>query len=830
MTVLPNGTLTISGDSGGPFEPNSQVYTITNHSSQTINYKVEKSQGWLSLNDDSSTVTGILEPNESNNITVSINSSAESLPAGSYYDSIKFTNLTTGIGTTNRQVFFKPQIVYGGTNIGPDVAAIAVDRLGNVFAAGYANYAGDGHLIKILSDGTESWHYVYGGYVYPKGVATDNSGNIFVTGNFSGTVDFDPTEGEDWFSSANGSGFLTRINHDGSYEWTLQMADGGYDVAIDSFDNILFTGSVVAKLSPDGTYIWTLAIGATARDITVDSSGNIVLTGYFQGTVDFDPTDGVDTHISNGGYDAFVTKLTPQGNYCWTRTIGNTGREYSNNVAVDYLGNIFIAGYFDDYQQPQPYVVDFDPTEGVDLRLNHVGADAFLLKLGFDGSYIWTRTISSPTHTPDPLFGGQAESYEAVVLDGGGNPLITGYVGDQLEVDFDPTYGADWHTGKCVFITRLLTDGSYGWTAVIDGAREGTGIAVDNNGSVWVGGYFYGNVDFDPTDGEDWRSAGTGSLGFVTKLEHSAVPVMVPLVVINTHPASGNVECVVRQVDVTFSEPAINVSSDDLTLSSGNVIAVTGTDAGPYVFNVVDTLPGLITAQLDGDITDYNGVDLPSYRWTFTQTSVPPDLDCDLRVDFADLAIFTYHWLEQDCIGPDWCDGADLDEQGTVDFVDYVYLANHWFEDYNLGELNITITADDSFVLYISTDDNVLGTLIGTGNDWQQNYQFTATITPGVSNFIHVVGVDTGYVAGFAGVFEIASGNFGFENGTNQLDTAELNYWSVSRTGFGQNYEVPTLSSYTWPNAFLNGRAIWTNNGYDLNTTRYFSTKITPGL
>jgi hypothetical protein len=59
------------------------------------------------------------------------------------------------------------------------------------------------------------------------------------------------------------------------------------------------------------------------------------------------------------------------------------------------------------------------------------------------------------------------------------------------------------------------------------------------------------------------------------------------------------------------------------------------------------------------------------------------DLDYDGVVDLADLALFSPHWLRDDCVAPDWCDGADINKDGPVDFADLAILANHWLEGVN---------------------------------------------------------------------------------------------------------------------------------------------------
>jgi hypothetical protein len=109
-------------------------------------------------------------------------------------------------------------------------------------------------------------------------VATDAAGNVYVTGNFSGTADFDP----------------------GPATCNLTSA-GGYDV-------------FVAKYSSAGALLWARRLGGVGDDygkgIAVASDGSVCTTGYFGGTADFDPGPGT-FNLTGGG--VFLSKLLPPG-------------------------------------------------------------------------------------------------------------------------------------------------------------------------------------------------------------------------------------------------------------------------------------------------------------------------------------------------------------------------------------------------------------------------------------------------------------------------------------------------------------------------------------
>ena len=146
-----------------------------------------------------------------------------------------------------------------------------------------------------------SWTKTMGGAGDDRGysAAVDGSGNVYVTGYFYETVDFDPGPGTDNHTSAGIQDiFLTKINSDGTYGWTKTMGGIGSD-----------------------------DYGLSA---TVDGSGNVYLSGYFMVIGDFDPGPGTDNHTSAGDRDIFLTKFTMEsaaggdsGGGCFIATVGS---------------------------------------------------------------------------------------------------------------------------------------------------------------------------------------------------------------------------------------------------------------------------------------------------------------------------------------------------------------------------------------------------------------------------------------------------------------------------------------------------------------------------
>ncbi len=188
--------------------------------------------------------------------------------------------------------------------------SVAVDSSGNVYTAGmfygtvdFDPGAGtenhtpvggtDAYLLKLDSSGDYAWVAVFGNSQTDtaQGVAVDSSGNVYVTGSFEGTVDFDPGSGTD--------------NH---------TSTGSKDV-------------FVLKLDSSGDLVWAKSFGGSANNdqgfsIAVDSSGNVYVAGEFHATVDFDPGEGTAELTPVDGTNGYALKLDSSGAYVWAQPFG----------------------------------------------------------------------------------------------------------------------------------------------------------------------------------------------------------------------------------------------------------------------------------------------------------------------------------------------------------------------------------------------------------------------------------------------------------------------------------------------------------------------------
>ena len=106
----------------------------------------------------------------------------------------------------------------------------------------------------------------------------------------------------------------------------------------------------VTKYDVNGNCIWADLIGGdediVGNDIAADTLGNVFITGDFIGTVGFAGSDLTLTSTGEFG-DGYLAKYDFGGNALWARRFGDEVWALGNRVAVDDIGNSFVAGVFD---------------------------------------------------------------------------------------------------------------------------------------------------------------------------------------------------------------------------------------------------------------------------------------------------------------------------------------------------------------------------------------------------------------------------------------------------------------------------------------------------
>ena len=373
---------------------------------------------------------------------------------------------------------------------------------------------------------TFQWAKKFGGTTFtntqPSSMICDNSGNIFITGMFGGTVDFDPSASVFNLTSYGFSydAFLVKLSPAGNLIFALHFGGSGSVtrgsmVKLDNAGNIYLTGTTtntadfdpgvgvvsltsnpfddifVCKLNPAGNLIWAKRVGGNGYDLpgglAFDAAQNPVLTGEFSDIVDFDP-GAVTSNLSSSGFaDIFIWKLDASGNFQWAKKIGGVNSDAGKSLDCDGSGNIFVTGYYNG-------TVDFDPGAATFSLSNPAPLSMFILKLDVSGNFVWAKSTGGTGNcTPTYLRLGAL-----------GNLYITGSFRDV--VDFDPsaaTVNITCNGIEDIFILKLNNLGNFSWAKKIGGTGVDRGfmIFLDNAENLYLTGFFQDNIDLDPGAG-----------------------------------------------------------------------------------------------------------------------------------------------------------------------------------------------------------------------------------------------------------------------------------------------------------------------------------------
>ncbi len=249
--------------------------------------------------------------------------------------------------------------------------SISIDASGNVYVVGTTTGGLDGNartgtedffVTKFNSSGAKQFTKqmgVVGGVTFGQSVATDASGNVYVSGITSGGLDGNTLTGDQDL-------FVIKYDSSGAKQFTKQMGTAGirtitHSVATDNSGNVYVTGNTsggldgntltglsdffVVKYDGNGTKQFTKQVGVAGRftegwSVATDVSGNVYVAG--------NTTGGLDGNTRAGIKDLYVTKFNSSGVKQFTKQMGVVGRTTdANKVITDANGNIFLTGYTD---------------------------------------------------------------------------------------------------------------------------------------------------------------------------------------------------------------------------------------------------------------------------------------------------------------------------------------------------------------------------------------------------------------------------------------------------------------------------------------------------
>ena len=379
-----------------------------------------------------------------------------------------------------------------------------------------------------------AWSKQVGGTITPftgTDLAVDFAGNVYTTGTFRGTIDFDP-----------GSAVYS-INSVG----TTNNNFNAFITKSDNFGNLVWAHNIAG-----------VSVGVS---ICVDNSGCVLVTGRFSGTIDFDPDTITSFFLSSvSSQDIFISKFDPYGNFIWAKRLGSLSGNEGVSVTTDINGYVYVSGH-----NHSP--MDYDPGPGIYIP-SYSGKTAFVLKLDGAGSFVWAKGFTC--------------SYQiwatSVSVDLSGNVIVAGWF--EGTADFDPdTLSSNIHISsgyRDIFSLKLNSAGNLVWVNCIGGINndEAHSAAVDLLGSTYLIGSFQGTVDFDPSVTVNNMSSTILHGIFICKFDSIGTLVWAKKIDGNSY-------------YTTYHTLDLKVDEESNIYATGRFVGTTDFDPGVNVFNLV---------------------------------------------------------------------------------------------------------------------------------------------------------------------------------------------------------------------------------------------------
>lgn len=365
---------------------------------------------------------------------------------------------------------WKTQLNISGSDV--HSSSLATDSKGNVYISGVAvNYPEESNqgpdvdwwLAKYNNVGALVWKKQLSSSIDDKssGVATDNKGNIYISGETSGSL-----------GGANqglSDAWVIKCNSAGTLVWRRQLGDKDFNtstgVATDSRGNVYISGSTtpyssdsksnvtsnawVAKYYSSDVLLWEEQLGTSSNDksngVATDNQNNIYISGS---------TDGALGGANRGEGDAWVAKYSSNRALVWKKQLGTSGNDQSNGVATDNQGNVYIFG----------------ETNGALGGTNRGSWDAWIAKYKSTGVLAWKKQLGTSS----------SDTFRSVAANNKGDVYILGKtsvaLGEANRLLWDAWIAKYNSTGALVWKKQL---GTYSSDASMS-------IATDSNGDIYT--------------------------------------------------------------------------------------------------------------------------------------------------------------------------------------------------------------------------------------------------------------------------------------------------------------------------------------------------------
>ena len=355
-----------------------------------------------------------------------------------------------------------------GTTSNDIVEGLSFDGLGSIYISGTTGgslggpSAGgdDVYISKYNLAGDQQWLYQYGaaGNQHSSAVSADNLGNIFHTA---------------YWSSAGPT--LTLLDPNGIQQWSRQgIPNYGYTISADTNGNAYVAGGIYSTGTKDdglllkydsrGSKLWSRQFGTSDSDsnlrVSADTTGNVFALG--------------ETVWDAVGYPGskqriFLSKFDSYGNEYWAREIESDRYVRRGGIIADGLGNVYISG---------------SSNAPIEFPRVHGGYDAFLAKYDAEGNRVWLQEFGSAEFQ---------DHASGVAMDGLGNVLVTGNMGDPFLASFDANGNEVWiHQFGISAAAQYITTDGFGKVYLAGITRRDLGGPNAGGNDVFIAKYSIG--------------------------------------------------------------------------------------------------------------------------------------------------------------------------------------------------------------------------------------------------------------------------------------------------------------------------------------------------
>lgn len=354
-----------------------------------------------------------------------------------------------------------------------------------------------------------------------KDLGFDTQGNLILVGNYKDhplTIDTFTLQ----FNSSQDI-YFTKLNPQGAVQWARRLGssfpDDGVALKCDKDNYFSITGTYstvgsaplslhandafIQHFDPSGNTVWNKTflgdISCHGMDVAVDNAGNVFGVGNFTTKIYFETND---TLQSWGGYDFYLVKYEPSGNFQWANKLGGTGNELFPHVATDGLKTIAVAGAFKgDFH--------FDWAQGL---TQSDSVDGFVAMYDEAGVFQNGFRIGGPG----------IQSVEGISFGPEGDLYVTGYFTDSISVGQTGLFSGT--SQKRSFFLRVGQDGTVKWIKAATGPdwNSATGIVVSDAGKVYVSGINLGMIQIDTVQA---NPTGSVTSSFVAVLDTSGLAI-----------------------------------------------------------------------------------------------------------------------------------------------------------------------------------------------------------------------------------------------------------------------------------------------------------------